>query len=267
MKHIAEGDVVYVCSLSCVLPACTLRFSGVELQAEAYLFRSQTCIFLAQYDRVCHPLPIPLPLYEHCCTGAKKKGCRPRLPAIMVCVRTSGLRSGRATSEWPASTCTWAAMIVRSPLLRHLTRQSCCAMSTAVMARTPPLSSPTSLLSTTRQAPFCQPSAFVISSWSYTCYHITGWSSRGLALFLQSCCVFSCTLCKLCQHKLYSIRYYAAQPLCQPIGSPMTQGLSLTEFFRGQLPHCMLLFCFPDAPCARAATTMVGLSLLNIVAI
>ncbi len=75
---------------------------------------------------------------------------KPRPRATMACVKTSALRNGKAISEWLASTCTWAAMTARLQQLKRLTKQSCCAMSTAVTARLLCLSSPTSLLSTTR---------------------------------------------------------------------------------------------------------------------
>lgn len=85
-------------------------------------------------------------------TGAKRSGCRPRPRATTACARTSARRSGRATSGWRASTSTWAAMTARLLQPRPLTRRSCCAMSTAAMARTLPHWSPTSRQNTTRQA-------------------------------------------------------------------------------------------------------------------
>ena len=80
----------------------------------------------------------------------RRSDFKPRPPATMACVKTSALRNGRATSEWLASTCTWAAMTARSQQLKPSTKQSCCAMSTAVTARLLCLLSPTSLLSTIR---------------------------------------------------------------------------------------------------------------------
>ena len=85
------------------------------------------------------------------CSGVRRSGFKLRPHASTGCARTSAQRSGRATSEWLASTNTWDAMIVKQLLPKPLTRQSCCGTSTAGMARPRLLWSPTSLLNTTRQ--------------------------------------------------------------------------------------------------------------------
>ena len=82
--------------------------------------------------------------------GVKRSACRLRLPATMAYGRTSDLRSGKATSELQASTCTLGAMTARSQQLRPLTRPSCCATSTAETQITLSPLSPTSHQSTTR---------------------------------------------------------------------------------------------------------------------
>lgn len=100
----------------------------------------------------CCPAAQQHPCNRTLCSGAKRSGCRLRPRASMGCARTSAQKSGRATSEWRASTNTWAAMTAKLQLPKPLTRRSCCAMSTAGIARTPPLWSPTSRQNTTRQA-------------------------------------------------------------------------------------------------------------------
>ena len=130
----------------------------------------------------------------------KRNAFKPRPRATMACVKTSALRNGRATSEWLASICTWVATTVRLQQLKPLTRQSCCAMSTAVMARLLCLLSPTSLLSTTRFVCLpltavacvsgnggCSRTAVSSDSGSMTCQGGLSLEDRGSFGVLRSC--------------------------------------------------------------------------------
>lgn len=80
----------------------------------------------------------------------RRKDCNCRHLDIMVCGRISGLKNGRATSEWLESTYIWAAMTMKSQQHKPLIRLSCCAMCPAAMVTTALLWSPTFRQSTIR---------------------------------------------------------------------------------------------------------------------
>ncbi len=143
----------------------------------------------------------------------RRSDFKPRPPATMACVKTSALRNGRAISEWLASTCTWAAMTARLQQLKPLTRQSCCAMSTAVTARLLCLLSPISLLSTTRSvcllltAVACVPcdrdcscTGVVSDTGSSTCQGGLSLEHTGNIGVLRSCAVFLLTMSRVGQN-------------------------------------------------------------------
>ncbi len=132
---------------------------------------------------------------------------KPKPRATMACVKISALRNGKAISEWLASTCTWAAMTARLQQLKPLTKQSCCAMSTAVTARLLCLLSPTSLLSTTRSVCLpltavacvtcdsdCSCTAASSDTGSITCQGSLSLGDRGNIGVLRSCAVILLTI-------------------------------------------------------------------------